>query len=171
MFKIERSPTGLFNFLKLRSMGGLPADMAEAVQPTLDITPWILETQQPVQTEILAAGAVLAPGLLSSFVTPQDWWLWHVDAYSIAAAVGDAGLLTVTLRMPEWPFPQVIAHRNRWGATAQITAAAAGEYQVAELTPAFQPMFLPAGSVLQVYASVIFGAPICTATVTYFPLS
>lgn len=171
MFKVERSPTGLFNFLKLRSMGGLPSDMAEGIQPTLDVSPWMLETHQPVQAELLAAGAVGAPGLLSTFTTPEDWWLWHLDAYAIAANVGDAGLLTVRLRMPSWPFPQVIAHRNRWGATAQITSAAAGEFQVAELTPLFQPMFLPAGTIFEVYASVIFGGPICTATATYYPLS
>lgn len=171
MFKIERALTGLFELLKLRSQGNLPYVMLADARPTIELSGWALQNIRLRSTSILNTTAVVGPGLLGTFTQTEDWLVQGVVAESIAGGIGDLALLNVNLTLPGQT-ALTVASSQRWGATAAMTAAAAGETVTSteRVTPEY--FFSPRGSVWTTVAHTVNSAvgPSAYARVLNFPV-
>jgi len=170
MFKIERASTGLFSWLKLRSLGALPSDLSEYVQPTIDLNRWLEKDNDDQVAETQTLVATPAAGLYAIYTQPKNWLVRNISARGFNLVAGDVCLPTVTVLLPGYAFPLVIANKNRWGSNAQMTGAA-GENILADVNWDRPDIVLPAGTIWQHYASVATGTSQMSCHVSYVELS
>lgn len=82
---LQRLPFGLLGFFDLKNGGQYPQDLDPRLGPTLDLTPWYLETN----AEILAMPAALAiaagNNISAVTIVPNTEW-WYVADYFIQIA-------------------------------------------------------------------------------------
>lgn len=146
MFKIERAMTGLFEHLKLRSLGKLPLDMNEVVSPTLDLNPWAYKANGLKTQLIIPATVVVAVGTVATFVQPKDWLVIAANVSFQAGGVGDLALCNLLCS----PTPNItgieVSTMTRWSALPGMSAGAADEIYSGR--PQLPPdlFFTPAGS-------------------------
>jgi hypothetical protein len=82
--KIQRVPTGLIDFLNLRSQGETPDELSRIVRPVLDIS----ELYQADKHEAVTAPCALNDGTIDTLQVPNDqlWLLLAVGIIRDAAA-------------------------------------------------------------------------------------
>jgi len=145
-FKIERALTGMLDVLKLRSQGRLPYDMAEFVQPSFDINPWVLQAIEPEIEVICPVTAGTVVGQTISYTQPDDWLVVLPQAIGTSGGAGDYLIPQVLWSPPGAPGTVCVADCRRWGATGSHTTAAALEIAVTDYNP-FTWFFSSKGSV------------------------
>lgn len=170
-FKIERALTGLLDVLKLRSQGRLPYDMAEFVQPTFDINPWVLQAIEPEIEVICPVTAGTVVGQTVSYTQPDDWLVILPQAVGFSGGANDALFPQVLWAPPGAPGTVIVADCKRWGASGTLASVAANETMATNYSP-FLWFFSPKGSVWYTRVNVITIAvgPTFNATVAHYSL-
>ncbi len=149
MSTITTPPRGLISLFGLRDMGAVPAELAQTVAPTIDITEFALTNREAIYTGVVSASGV---GNVSfgDPVTVPPGELWYVHSWTISSSVLAAGQ-SLEMKPIYWESNFTIFGR---GARASGTA---GDSIVAFT----DRMFLATpGSQLQVYVERIAAGPI-----------
>lgn len=171
-FKIERALTGLFEHLKLRSMGELPTDVAPYVQPTIDLNQWAFQANGIKTTRIVPATAVVAVGSVGTFTQPNDWLVVGACGAYQAGGVGEFAFLQLLAA----PSPSIagieVATSQKFGSTATMTSLVAGELFITNwMMPNNGLWFFPAGTLWALNAhSVQAPTGVAYATVLHYSL-
>jgi hypothetical protein len=138
-FPLHKSPRGLLELFRLRTLGAQPSSFAELVAPVVNVDEFY--SSDLLRSDLSNVVGALAP-LTVAVVITEPIKLYGLTASFIMGAAGGTQLaVQISINLPATASPAWVVAGNRWQEAALAPAAL---YPVAVLFP--RPLVLPAGA-------------------------
>lgn len=145
---VGKYPTGFNSLFGIAELGATPKTVAESVVPVIDMTEFQTVDKETRQVSVNAAGT----GPISVFAVPQGE-LWRVEGFSVEGSALAAGQRIAAALRVATPAPLILSMVGRASQTGELLSVCC--------TP---PIFIPAGSVLDVNVTDYAGGGLVTLT-------
>lgn len=152
MFKIERALSGLFDYLKVSSQGQVPRELAQVVQPVLDISTLALRQMNIRTRHIPASPTPLVPGIVADSILTSDLLVCGVSIECFASAAAQSAQLGLYYRRPISSTSPFQLGQAFFGPSIDVGQVMGATWYLGN------PVWMPKGSSVYLFCSYVAGA-------------
>jgi hypothetical protein len=138
-FPLHKSPKGLLELFRLRTLGAQPSQFGEAIAPVVDVDEFY--SSDLLRTELSNVTGALAPLQIAITLTEPTKLYGLTAAFIMGAAGGTVLTVAISMNLPALASPAWLLAGEQFQAAA---LAPASLYPVAVLFP--RPLIAPAGT-------------------------